>query len=124
MRQSARAMRILAAVTILVALSAGAWADDLSGQSLMTPAFILCAGLNACSQATDEHCAVALGTNTQFPPHASHVLVTPRGIWSLYRLDAMTVARIDRMAMRFGGRPLDQRYIDAWNQACGGVPVS
>lgn len=89
--------------------------------------YIICVGENACDMLTDEHCAVALGANTEFPPHASHVLVTPKGIWSLQRLDDRIVRMINRQIALTGNPPLRQSFIDKWNDVCSGfsgVPMS
>jgi hypothetical protein len=95
--------------------------------ALTTGSWVICIGQNACSQATDEHCDVALGENTQFPPHASHVLVTPKGIWSLQRLDDRIVRMINRQIALRGGPLLDAGFIERWNDVCSGftgVPMS
>jgi hypothetical protein len=90
--------------------------------------YLICIGEAACSEATDQQCAVAMGRDVQLPNgHAgSHVLATPDGVSRLPRLDAITVTRIDG-ALRAYGREwspdwknpqLDPAYVEDWNAHC------
>ena len=92
----------------------------------ITAYFLICIGDGACSEATDERCAVALGHDVQFPPHAWHVMVTKDGVRPLDHLDSSVVAQIDAAidaTTGEDGHRLSQTYVNRWNRECA-VPVS
>lgn len=85
---------------------------------MMIATFLICIGLNACSMATNEHCAIALGDDVQLPPHASHVLATNAGTRPITRIDRELEGMINREIMRLGGQSLSHHYVDHWNLIC------
>jgi hypothetical protein len=115
-------MKRLILIGLLVAGPAMAQTQN-SHHDLVTFRYVICVGERACSLATDQNCSVALGDNTQFPPHADHVLVTPQGVRSLNRLDPHTVRLIEKEMAWFEGvnAALDPAYVAEWNKACARV---
>lgn len=109
-----------------VLVSGTSWAADLFNDNITTASHVICVGPGACSMATDQHCAVAIGRNVQFPPHASHILVTEGSTRYLNLLDAGVVEMINREATKYGYGTafwLGSNYVKEWNRACN-IPVS
>jgi len=106
--------------------------------AVATGSFLICIGMNACSQAAGQSCSIALGDNVQFPAgQSSHVMATTSGTRPLYHIDAelkqRTNAEIGLMCAKdesvravlktnSQGRcaaVLGDDYIGQWNKACG-----
>ena len=96
--------------------------------------FLICIGLSACSNATDQRCAIALGDNVRLPAGRAgdHVLATPAGVRPLERIDAVILGRINAEILRVMGevntplqglRALGAGYVASWNRACSMHPL-
>ena len=87
---------------------------------MIAATYVICVGINACSMANGQHCAVALGDNVQLPPHSGHIIATKDGVRPLDSLTPTIVEMIDSAIRSIGDGhlTLTQEYIAEWNRAC------
>lgn len=122
-------MKHLALAALLSLAALPAWADEWK---LWSGSYLICIGMNACSEATGQHCSVALGKNVQFPEgrDGDHILATREGVRPLLELDDITVARINAEMTEFGrlwkpddwhNPQLDPQFVKEWNEHCGAM---